>query len=675
MTGFGVRQSVSPAAIGAETDPGQLNEKLSRQDGVTLSQWLNAMLAEHTPGLIDPAEVNLSESRPDEADQLRLDPAHALRSVAQHLESLETNRTGSVLRNGASSGRSNSSAPRNATKVAARLDALLDEQVALHARRREFQPPPSLPPISDLPSFAPSSLSSSVESEAGLGDIRDQIASLASRVETWRGPGRPAPASMPDSLAEIRAQIAELSTRLETLAPAHLINDMMERIVDLGRRVDEHHRADVAHKPILSLQGILKDLLHRFVETRQSVAGLEANFGALSDKLGHLCEKGASAAGVAELQQHVRRLYEWAGAALPAGALAALSEKIAAIDEQIAALPDRDAFEEAVGQINADMVELRRGFAKGTANLGGLVQRQTTALGGRIDTVTKGVNAVEKSVGSFAATLRSMGERLESLQSATKLNGQDVLEEHLARISRRLDAAHATTPDLALIDRKMGDLMAHLHDTRQAAIDAADEAAARVARAIAEQWPAGAEASDLKRSLDNLQLAQENTDRRLHYVLEAVEIALARLPGNQDDEFDKEWVKPNSEPFADASPQPAPARPEAAKISQPVRLAATGGQSSSSEIKGSSSFDQGEEELIEPGSMPPLVRPTSLEQSRPMSESPRVSFIAAARRAARTEAETHPKPADEADAKRPRLSEMPAVQRRRNGGWLRWAGD
>jgi localization factor PodJL len=502
--------------------------------------------------------------------------------------------------------------------------------------------------------------------EEVLETLRSDITRLAGQLETLK-PDEVRSREIERLRSEIerlRATVGGLATREDVIALERSLRGITEHV---GKARSPADLAAVGH-PIEELKTEVRriaELVATGVHGRltRDVEGIAGKIDAIA---------GAADPRVVEgLSHQLSDLRRLIGEMAEPQRVHALAAQFAELNERVAELSRR--------QLDANAVERR--FDALARQLDGLSPGPSDDISGRIDalsdkldrlgekpriapapaptgidTVVQRLDRLDETLnrgstpqlGSIEEMLRTLVDRVDQVgRPGADVNALDSLDKQVSILARRLERG-PDDPELAGLERAMGDLMSQVELMRAGAYDTAERAAkAAVADTLASLPAVEPELGFLKRDLDELKTQQLTTDRRMQTTLESVHAALekvvARLatletggdrPGPASAEtIDRPTTIRVKGPSAQRSQPPkveAPPQVVLDEADRPLRA-------------------ESEEILLEPGAARPRPGSAPAEQSTATRESSaevRANLIAAARRAvqaATAEAEANAK--------------------------------
>jgi localization factor PodJL len=560
------------------------------------------------------------------------------------------------------------------------------------------------------------------------------------------------------ALRELRGDVEALARGLAALTPSHHMETIEARLDDLAARFDTLRHSGVGEDAVRSIERHIAEIARAAGKaTPPDLSALTVDLKEISAKLDELAVQRLDLATLAkhaplpdsalrELRGDVAALSR-ALACLPAKATEALEKRIDGLAERIEALRGAGASERAIQQVEKHLADIVRSLSNLSPREADEAAIGLRAVAAKLDVVTaQSIDAaailrLQDQVGEIHAMLARMAkpgdldalaerldglsDRLELIQSTLERptpvqptapleamvrqlverleraqrpeaddRALEALERQITRIADRLEVAPANAPDLSAIENTLADLIDQLERTREAAVEAADDAASRAVRETLVQYsPAGLAdpvADEMKRHLADLHSSQDQAGRRTQLTLEAVHATLEGLSdrmGQFEAEFEASVRRPPAsagqgkghppDPALAISPNPAglslshltasagsaipahavagagatkAARPEvdsrhppstpagAAPVSAAAshRLPAT--KAAEMDLGGDIPLEPGQSGLVGRAGRPPIDPSPARAMSAAAGSDSRASFIAAARRAAQAAA-------------------------------------
>jgi len=376
---------------------------------------------------------------------------------------------------------------------------------------------------------------------AADGRVLDAMRALERRLEAIERP--------PQALSETVDRVRSIESKLDA---------MQQRTPpELAARLDELDRLETLERKLDAMRGDPADIADRLDDIRRlvlerpqnamRVPGVEAALETLSARVDKMRTGTADQDAVERLHAEFRllsgKLEQAARSAAPADADAHL--RIRAIEAKL------DALSAAPVDLAAKLDDLQA-----------MMQERPAAAA-----VPSGVETL----------LRNLALRLESMQAGpTDDRALDRLHRDIRQISQKLEqnptALHAAgLAELGGLERSIGELFRQL-ETLRADVGATAHHAARIAAddvvSRLPQAPAPAPDDGVRRQLSDIQMAQQEAERRADATLGAVHETLKRVVDRLVDlEHD---LKARPEPAVAPTPAPKPQAPHTAAAPMPA---------------------------------------------------------------------------------------------------------
>ena len=562
-----------------------------------------------------------------------------------------------------------------------------------------------------------------------LAGLSQNLKSISSKLDLVAAQGVD-----PSALVRLQKQTEDIRNLVSQTARPDDVDGLAARIDDLAARLDLIQETMAQPRPEAPSPAFA-ELTARLEQIQQSLAlplpqGPSPAFAELSARLDRLQDTLARpqaalptkayddlAARLDRVQDALSRPHE----GMPALAMDDLTQRLDRLQETLQK-PQLSPSPGALDEITARLDRLQEAVSKPQPAISGLPLHELTerldrmnavlstpqalashaafdALAKRLDRVQETLVAPQPLVAtaSLEAMIGLLAERLEKAQQPDADDQAfEALERQITRIAEKLEGQTSDAPDLSGIQRTLGELMANLEQTRNAAIDAADDAALRAVRETMAQLPArgGGEKlpDDVRQHLEALRQNQDVAGRKTQTTLEAVNATLERLaerlntlegppPARPVATVAAASFAPPPAPAAAAvSATPAAAPVEAAKPPAPAAIAAAPVSTARAEaeigvratpiVQSPADMDMSMDMPLEPGSGGPSnpqarsaldAAPVKASMPTPTGNDPRSVFIAAARRAAQAAAAEAASPADKPGDARPEVQPSPTA--------------
>ena len=411
-------------------------------------------------------------------------------------------------------------------------------------------------------------------------ETQSEIAALAGKIEDMRremaGRGQPRVETAAD-VAGLRSDIATMSQTLRGLAPRGSVTAIEDSIKALTLRL-ESSRAQVvkdaakqaakeaaieAVSPALDVVGDLRRALAE-IDPRKTIASLQNEVRSIGGRIEGLNAAGIDRPALDRLQKQMHDIRDMlaasAGRSLDVehieGELSALVERM---DQQMRQSGATQDFATAAFAATTDDIRQMIAAVPGAAAFD-KIERRLEALAAKVDasieTSDRHADRTRSQLGSAFNTLaqasaaaavpsaadmsglerlvRELGDKIEAVRApGAGPQAIEALQHQITALSSRFDDAEGGSSSLATIERAMGDLFAHLEETR-ASVDTAAARAAREALRIAAAEGYGAAAPNQTRNeheLAVLRSLQDEADKRTHATLNAVHETLEKVVG------------------------------------------------------------------------------------------------------------------------------------------------
>ncbi len=406
------------------------------------------------------------------------------------------------------------------------------------------------------------------------GGSESEIASLASKIEDMRremtGRGQPRAEAAAD-VAGLRSEIATMSQALRGLAPRGSVAAIEDAIKALTLRLEASREqtageaAGEAARPALDIVGDLRRALAE-IDPRKTIASLQNEVHSIGARIEGMNAKGIDRPALERLQEQMRDIRDMIAASAARsldvehieGELSVLVERM---DRQMRQSGATQDFATTALAATADDIRRMIEAAPGAAAFE-KIERRLEALAAKVDasieSADRHADRTRSQFGSAFGTLaqvsaaasaaapapdmsglerlvRELGDKIEAVRApGAGAQAIEALQHQITALSSRFDDAEGGLGSLATIERAMGDLFAHLEETR-ASVDTAANRAAREALRIAAEEGRGVLAAQAdtrgEHELAVLRSLQEEADKRTHATLNAVHETLDKVVG------------------------------------------------------------------------------------------------------------------------------------------------
>lgn len=376
---------------------------------------------------------------------------------------------------------------------------------------------------------------------ASLEQLHDEIARLAAEMASMRNP-QPNP-----EIAVLRQDLVKMAQIVADLAPKRSIEDLEGRLTHLLQKMSSTKDEALART-------VLSPVADLVVELRESMRGLSPHDGLkaierqiydLSQKVAVLETGSHDPAAFAALQQQSQKIYNMVQqmASRP-DAFDAIEHRIGYLTEKIeniALVPEQFSSDEIIRTINEIRHQVERKLASGNVES---LERRIEDLSGKMDQMLGRPKALSESgeartAGS--ASLERMARNLETKMNEASQPAADTqafaaLQQQMSAILLQMDRSQSSLSVLNSLEQSMKNLFSELDSTRQIAVEAAEQAAQKAVRdstrQILEKLPQSAalpQVEQLSRSLQEMQQSQDAVDQRAQATLATVHEVLSKL--------------------------------------------------------------------------------------------------------------------------------------------------
>ncbi|MDX7952443.1 hypothetical protein P7D22_14835 [Lichenihabitans sp. Uapishka_5] len=431
------------------------------------------------------------------------------------------------------------------------------------------------------------------------------------------------PTSVED-LRRLQGELAQLATRVSDLSPQHALGSLESAVRELMGRVDLSKLDGVQASVLAPVERLGRDMREaiRAVDATPAVEAVRRDMRALAAKLDAQPPRGPDSGALEKLRGELAGLREMVGGlterlsatdrlqdeistlGLKVGSLVdrpapGASRDLAKAVDDIRALVQRTAADGMLGVLDgkidtiAARVELLAEAQRPQALMAGLAQQIDRAHETLVDRLATRVapkgdlSQLEASIGSLSEKIDSMGRASHDVNALYGLVGtladrmQDAqdprsdgdvlsaLQAQMGRLIERLDQTELGNTALRGMERLIGDLFLQIEQSRDVAIDAAENAARAAAqdtlRAAMDNprlngaeltVQTGLDVDHVSQELAELRRVQEVSDRRVTTTLSALNTTLERLV----DHMTLAPAQPGEAPMAAAAADKAPRR-------------------------------------------------------------------------------------------------------------------
>ncbi|WP_460447930.1 SEL1-like repeat protein [Alsobacter sp. SYSU BS001988] len=617
-----------------------------------------ARIEEKLASVLDALDAQGGADRYDDDDaETLIPPAHTLDEAIAQIRSRQTRLEAPPQRR-----------PREADRTAELLDGLRGDVVSL-AERLERMDQPRDPPGVDAMRRELADLARTVQtisSRSDFASLERSVATLSDRVENWEahqdGERHQGPA---------QRVLDDMRNLVEELRPVAGLTTLRDDIGGLAARLD---RAPAQGMPAEVVEAILSQIADlRGVVAKAarpvSLEPLEKQVAALGHRLDIALAKPSRGSGqvgsaaLADLSDAVAAIRSAMQDFNPQASFERLEQRLDELGQRFDREGDRGDFDDIRGRLSPIEGQLRSLGEKLDSFKGAPANRAT------LDALDRKMSALSEALDRKAAApdmtpletlVRTLGDKIDKVRSgAGDAPSLDALQGHLASMTAALERSGEGFSALRSMERSIGDLFAKIEDAKLGALAAADVAATKAANEAA----ARVMGSESSRSAPS-EFAEVRTRQTLEAVHDTLEKIVERL-GMLESDMASDRVRlmtvaegaGRQQQARDPAPAAAPAQKLAAAAAaaeaaralglqpqrQPARPAARAGDServhdAPAQSSGSATvMDLADDMLLEPGSGRPQghgerVAPDFDRDDQ--AESPKASFIAAARKAA-----------------------------------------
>ena len=483
-----------------------------------------------------------------------------------------------------------------------------------------------------------------------FGEVKSEIASLAAKMDEMRRDISQHPRSSKDTTSSefngLRTDIASMSQTLRGLAPRGSLTAIEESIKTLTQRL-EATREQVereAARPAPDVVGEIRRALAE-MDPRKTIASLQGEVQAISRRIEGLGTTGVDRSTVERIQDQFQEVRDMLAAT------ASRSLDVEHIEQELAVVIERmDRQVRQTGMpsdFTAATDDIRRMIATSPgAAAFEKIERRLEALAAKVDASVETADRTRSQFGSAFGSLakapapdvsgleqlvRELGDKIEAAQApGADARAMEALQHQVTVLATRFDHAEGGLASLVTLERSMGDLFAHLEETRASVDVAAARAAQEVLRIAAGEGQGNREGEARGgHDIALLRSLQDEADKRTHTTLTAVHETLRTVVDRLATvEGDIASVRTQARPPSDdASTPAAPAAP------RPVAKAATRPPMGASLSLGAADpmMDAAPMPSGRPRQPPPGARAKPVDLD---GDAGRADFIAAARRAA-----------------------------------------
>jgi localization factor PodJL len=302
-----------------------------------------------------------------------------------------------------------------------------------------YAPPPAYAaPQTHAPAPAYAPPKREPEPQIHIGQIEEQLRSMAARLDSLRPNGE-----LGRAIAAIHSDLDDIRRQLTEAQPRHVVQSLESEAQALAERVDYSRYAGVDAHAIAGIeQGLaeVRDALHGLTPA-ESLVGFDETVRALSQKVDMIIARENPAA-IEQLEAAIGTLHSIVAHVASNDTLNKVAEDIRSLAGQIDALAQHAASGHALSALESRIDTL------------------TNALGASVDAGQSVPRDLEK-------LLTGLIEKLEWVQlTHTDQAAMGNLEDRIAQLVKRLDTSDAKLGNLQAVERGLADLLVHLDQIR-----------------------------------------------------------------------------------------------------------------------------------------------------------------------------------------------------------------
>ena len=547
---------VSWSVDGIEPSVRERAEAAARRAGMPLGEWLNSTLNTQPPIYGQTSQTSSS------APSMAAHETHDVADIHQRLDSI----TRQIERMSPAAQPRSDGVARQLNDAISRLDARLSHVSPAPAHAPQYQPSPSIAPVS-------------------LDAAIAEIAARQSQLDGRAPPPRPAPFQQAPFQAAYQPVVSPPQA-----PPMPDFSGLERQLVNITSQIDALRKPDGIEESIAAFRSELGEIRRTITEAmpRQAIESLENEIRSLARRIEDGRQSGVDSQALAGIERALGEIYEALRSLTPAEQLAGFDDAIRNLGGKIDTIANASGDPRAIQQLEG-MIDALRGVVTNVASNDALVQLSddVRTLSSTVDQLSRqhdysgSLNALEQRIAILTTALetrepmaagghdgshlenavRSLSDRIDHLQVGSG-DGSAVIhhvEQRIAHLMERMEGAGSQNNNLARVEDALADILRHLADQRDS-IPAHPEASAP------------AMDSDLvdtiKRQLSDMRFSQSETDRRTQDSLETVHSALGhvadRLSSIEGDLRKVQTAPPvhHEAPRAAMHPQQAAPRPE-----------------------------------------------------------------------------------------------------------------
>jgi len=422
--GVGMKFDFSWSVKGVRPDARKMAEEAARRAGLSLSDWLNAIILQQaaTQGIKTPPVRYDVEEIDDPADlnQRVDDPTPRIEQASHSGFAAYAPR------------RDRDEADRLA-ELSARLEQRFDQLADIISR----PPTPTQASLADIAGRRHSHAQGLASHRTqDLTTLENKLRRITDQIEALRRPG------VEEEIAALRTELHEIGRTLDHAIPHRAIEAIAKQIQDLGDRIVEGQDADANGRALASIE-------YGLAEVRDALAGLTSsqNHAGYAEGIDVLAQKidlivaQPDPAATYQLENLMNTLRDMAAQVASIDTINSLSVQLQALGDKIEHLAVAGSAGDAFNRLELRIDALSRTVSE---NL------HADALPTRVEDL-----------------LESLCEKIDDLRQArVERIALDHLENLVAKLVDRLDAAGSRLEHLDAIERGLADLLVHFEDIR-----------------------------------------------------------------------------------------------------------------------------------------------------------------------------------------------------------------
>jgi localization factor PodJL len=435
--GVGMKFDFSWSAKGVRPDARKMAEEAARRAGLSLSDWLNAIILQQaaTQGIkTPPVRYDVEEiDDPPDLHQRVDDPTPRIEQAAHSGFAAYAPR------------RDRDEADRLA-ELSARLEQRFDQLADIIARPPT--PPATQASLADIAGRRQSHAQGLASHRTqDLTTLENKLRRITDQIEALRRPG------VEDEIAALRTELHEIARTLDQAIPHRAIEAIAKQIQDLADRIVEGQDADANGRALASIEYGLAEVRDALsgLTSSQNHAGYAEGIDVLAQKI-DLIAVQPDPATTHQLENLMNTLRDMAAQVASNDTINSLCAQVRALSDKIEHLAVAGSAGDAFNRLELRIDALSRTVSE---NL------HADALPTRVEDL-----------------LESLCEKIDDLRQArVERIALDHLENLVATLVDRLDAAGSRLGHLDAIERGLADLLVHIEDirtNRQAAAVQAD---------------------------------------------------------------------------------------------------------------------------------------------------------------------------------------------------------